>query len=145
MKINMNMQRNLYKIGFVLITLLTGLFANNKAIAQKKDMLIRISEIEIYPEHLTAYKVILQEEAEASMKLEAGVVAIFPMYQKEDSTQIRIVEIYNGNKAYQSHLKTPHFLKYKTMTLKMVKALKLIDMDAIDPASMKLIFRKLKN
>ena len=51
--------------------------------------------------------------------------------------------MYKDNNAYQAHLKTPHFLKYKTSTLKMVKSLKLIDMDTIDPESMKMLFRKM--
>lgn len=111
--------------------------------AQKKDMMVRISEIEIYPEYLSEYLAILKEESSASVKLEPGVLAIFPMYQKTDSTQVRILEIYNDNNAYQSHLKTPHFQKYKTTTIKMVKSLKLVDMNTIDPESMKMLFRKM--
>lgn len=111
--------------------------------AQKKDMMVRLSEIEIYPEYLSEYKAILQEESSASVNLEPGVLAIFPMYQKNDSTQVRILEIYNDNNAYQSHLKTPHFQKYKTTTSKMVKSLKLVDMNTIDPESMKILFRKM--
>ena len=38
---------------------------------------------------------------------------------------------------------TPHFLKYKTTTLKMVKSLRLIDMEAIDTDTMREIFSKL--
>lgn len=115
----------------------------NDMSAQKKDMMVRLSEIEIYPEYLSEYLSILKEESSASVKLEPGVLAIFPMYQKNDSTQVRIIEIYNDNNAYQSHLKTPHFQKYKTTTLKMVKSLKLVDMNTIDPESMKMLFRKM--
>ena len=107
-------------------------------------MIIRISEIEIDFSYLEEYNKILKEEAEASIRLEPGVISIFPMYTKENPNQIRILEIYANKKAYESHLKTPHFLKYKTTTLKMVKSLKLIDMEAIDPATMKKIFIKSK-
>ena len=112
--------------------------------AQKKDLMVRIAEIEIFSEYVSDYKLILKEESSASVKLEPGVLAIFPMYQKNDSTQIKIIEIYQDNEAYQSHLKTPHFQKYKTSTIKMVKSLKLIDMNTIDPESMKILFRKIK-
>jgi quinol monooxygenase YgiN len=108
------------------------------------DMMVRISEIEIVPQHLEEYKSILKDEAAASVKIEPGVVAIFPMYQQESPTQIRIVEIYRDSAAYQSHLKTPHFQHYKTSTLKMVKSLKLVDMKAIDSETMLEIFSKLK-
>lgn len=133
------------KLPFVFFIVLFGVAACHTAFAQKNEMLIRISEIEIYPESLLAYKAILREEAEASVRLEPGVISIFPMYQQEDSTQIRILEIYANREAYQSHIKSPHFQKYKTSTLAMVKSLQLIDMDAIDPKTMKRIFSKLKD
>src|SRR5688500_16710889 len=72
---------------------------------QKTAMLVRISEIEIHRDSLPAYKAILKEEAEASVRLEPGVISIFPMYQQKDSTQIRILEIYANKEAYQSHIK----------------------------------------
>ncbi len=107
------------------------------------EMMVRISEIEIIPEYLSEYNSILKEEAAASVKLEPGVIAIFPMFQKETPAQIRIIEIYANKAAYQNHLKTPHFQHYKTTTLKMVKTLKLVDMDSIDRETMQQIFRKL--
>ena len=122
------------------------LFACSTNSAQTKDeMMIRISEIEIDSIYLREYNNILQEEARASVQLEPGVIAIYPMYQKENPEQIRILEIYANRQAYESHLKTPHFQKYKTGTLKMVKSLKLTDMTNIDPKTMVEIFRKIKH
>jgi quinol monooxygenase YgiN len=128
----------------IFLTILTLTTAGNlKAVAQQKEMMIRISEIEIDPVYLEEYKAILKEEAAASVELERGVIAIFPMYQKETPTQIRILEMYANKAGYEQHLKTSHFQKYKTTTLKMVKALKLVDMEAMDAATMTKIFRKL--
>jgi alkylhydroperoxidase/carboxymuconolactone decarboxylase family protein YurZ/quinol monooxygenase YgiN len=107
------------------------------------DMMVRISEIEIIPEYLDEYKTILNKESSESVKLEAGVIAIYPMFQKENPIQIRIIEIYANQKAYKSHLQTPHFQHYKTTTLKMIKSLKLVDMTALDPEMMTLIFDKI--
>ena len=118
-------------------------FAFINVSAQTKDMMIRISEIEIDSNYLKEYNSILQEESRASVQLEAGVIAIYPLYKKENPTQIRILEIYANRKAYEAHLKTPHFQKYKTTTLKMVKSLKLVDMDNIDSQTMAEIFRKM--
>lgn len=117
---------------------------NNIVYAQQQKVMVRISEIEIYPQHLDEYKTILKHEAEASVRLEKGVIAIFPMSQKDNPTQLRILEIYRDQQAYQSHLKTGHFLKYKTTTLQMVKSLKLVDMDALDLETATQIFIKLK-
>lgn len=107
-------------------------------------MMIRISEIGIKSEYLDEYLSILKEESKASMELESGVISIYPMYQKENPTEIRILEIYADRKAYESHLETPHFKHYKTTTLKMVNSLKLIDMNAIDRETMPMIFNKIK-
>jgi quinol monooxygenase YgiN len=124
------------------VTLLLSLLTSYSCFSQTEGMLFRISEIEIYQDSLQQYKAILKEEAEASLRLEPGVISIFPMFQKKDSTQIRILEIYASKEAYQAHIKSPHFLKYKTSTLKMVKSLVLNDMEAIDPETLTLMFKK---
>jgi len=116
---------------------------NNTAYAQQQEKMVRISEIEIQPQHLEEYKLILKHEAAASVRLEKGVIAIFPMFQKENPTQVRILEVYSDQQAYQSHLKTEHFLKYKATTLHMVRSLKLVDMEALDLETATQIFIKL--
>ena len=107
------------------------------------DMIIRISEIKIEPKYLEEYIAILKEEAEASVRLENGVIAIYPMFQKRQTNEIRILEIYANREAYEAHLKTPHFQHYKTSTLKMVKSLNLVDMNALDAETMPRIFKKM--
>lgn len=107
-------------------------------------MMVRIAEIEVDSNYIEEYITILKKEAAESIKLEPGVLCIYPMFQKENPTQFRLLEIYENEAAYQTHLKTPHFLHYKTSTLNMVTSLKLIDMEAIDEASMPAIFKKMK-
>ncbi|SDF22361.1 Quinol monooxygenase YgiN [Pricia antarctica] len=122
----------------------SGLAQVSDDATRHENMMVRIAALEIFPEYLEEYKAILKEESEASVRLEPGVICIYPMYQKEYPSQIRLLEIYADTNAYQSHLKTPHFLKYKTATLKMVKSLELIDMQAMDPEYMPAIFTKLE-
>ena len=135
---------NVPKATLPFLILVLIMFSYLSASAQQKELMVRIAEIEIDTAYLEAYQAILEEEAAASVKLEPGVIAIFPMYQKENPALVRILEIYANKVAYEQHLKTAHFQKYKTTTLNMVKSLKLIDMEAIDEASMPIIFRKLK-
>jgi quinol monooxygenase YgiN len=137
-------QKMVYKTAFLLLFTMGMIFSCTNSFAQQKEMMVRLAEIEIFPADLEEYNAILKEEAAASVKLEPGVLCIFPMYQKESPTQIRLLEIYANREAYESHLKTPHFQHYKTSTLKMVKSLKLIDMNAMNPQTMAEIFRKLK-
>jgi quinol monooxygenase YgiN len=132
------------KLLVAFLILMATLVNHKTASAQDNEMIVRISEIEIDSNYLAEYKAILKEEAEASVRLEPGVISIFPMYQKDNPTSVRILEIYASREAYESHLKTPHFQKYKTTTLKMVKSLTLIDMEALDAETMTTIFRKMK-
>ena len=105
-------------------------------------MIVRLAEIEVYPEHLKEYLEFANEVDRLSMEREPGVVCLFPMQSAEDSTKIRILEIYASEEAYQQHLKTDHFQKYKQGTLHMVKNLNLPTMKPLDPETMKLIFKK---
>lgn len=133
---------------FILSTVLLSNSCNEKNQTKDKfksgEMMIRISEIEIDSDFLDQYITILKEESEASIRLEPGVISIYPMYQRDTPTEIRILEIYANKEAYESHLQTPHFKHYKTATLGMVKSLKLIDMEAIDSATMPKIFNKIR-
>ena len=105
-------------------------------------MIVRLAEIEVYPQYLKEYIAYADEVDRASVEQEPGVICLFPMQSAEDSTQIRILEIYASETAYQQHLKTTHFQRYKTGTAHMVKSLELPTMQPLDPETMKLIFRK---
>lgn len=120
----------------------TVLLSSSVGADAKAERMVRLSEIEVAAGDLAAYRAILKEEAEASVRLEPGVIAIFPMLQKEHPTQVRILEIYASRAAYESHLQTPHFQRYKTSTLSMVKSLRLIDMDELDERAVAQVFRK---
>ena len=110
--------------------------------AGQGDLIVRVAEIEVYPEYLREYLTYANEVDRLSVEREPGVICLFPMQSIEDSTQIRILEIYASEEAYQSHLKTEHFQKYKQGTLHMVKSLRLPTMQPLDPETMKLIFCK---
>ena len=106
------------------------------------NMIVRIAEIEVYPQYMKEYLAFANEVDRLSIEREPGVICLYPMQSAEDSCQIRILEIYASDEAYQQHLKTDHFQKYKQGTLHMVKDLKLPTMKPLDPKTMKLIFKK---
>ncbi len=109
---------------------------------QEGKMIVRLAEIEVYPAYLQEYLSYANEVDRLSVEREPGVICLFPMQSAEDSTRINILEIYASDAAYQQHLKTEHFQKYKQGTLHMVKSLKLPTMQPLDPKTMKLIFKK---
>ena len=116
--------------------------ARPAADASHGKMIVRIAEIEVYPDYLEEYLSFANEVDRLSVEREPGVICLFPMQSAEDSTQIRILEIYASESAYQQHLKTDHFQKYKQGTMHMVKSLRLPSMSPLDPETMKLIFSK---
>jgi len=149
----MAMKRKLFLMLFALVLSITAVAQetifpvkftapNFTSPIKHETMIVRLAEIEVYPEHLQEYLKFANEVDRQSVEREPGVVCLFPMQSAEDSTQIRILEIYASEEAYQSHIKTEHFQKYKQGTMHMVKSLKLPTMRPLDPETMKLIFNK---
>ena len=128
--------------------MLTGCVSCGVANQQTKEkceenmFVVRIAEIEVYPEWLEAYLAAAGTVGAESVAKEPGVICIFPMQKKESPTSIRIVEIYRSEEAYKAHLATPHFRKYKEGTPHMIKSLKLVPMQPLDESGMKQIFIK---
>ena len=114
---------------FLLTGLLTiiGFYSN----AQSSNRMYRIAKIKVDVNQLSAYKVALQEQMNAAIKLEPGVLSYTAVADKKDPTQITILEVYASQEAYQSHILTAHFKKYKGTVKDMVLALELIDAELV--------------
>ena len=68
-----------------------------KPLVEKPDvtkMLVRIAEIEVYPQYLSEYLAFANEVDRLSVEREPGVICLFPMQSAENPTLIRILEIY---------------------------------------------------
>ena len=98
-----------------------------------ENNLVRLSRITVDPDRLDAYNAFLKEEIEASMRLEPGVLTLYATAEKDAPHKVTILEIYADRSAYENHLKTPHFQKYKQGTLSMVKELELVDVKPLIP------------
>lgn len=98
-----------------------------------ENNLVRLSKIVVDPDQLDAYNAFLKEEIEASMRLEPGVLTLYATAEKDPPNRVTILEIYANHAAYESHLKTPHFQKYKQGTLDMVQQLELVDVNPLIP------------
>ncbi|WP_312698419.1 putative quinol monooxygenase [Sphingobacterium mizutaii] len=134
-----------YLLGFILVFSFGNLFSQEKSVdlsGNKQIHLVRIAEIEVIPEYWEEYKEIVLYGARESVEKEEGVISIFPMEIQAEKYKIRILEIYRDQKAYENHIKSKHFQHYKTSTLKMIKDLKLVDMNALDVGLIKKIFIK---
>jgi quinol monooxygenase YgiN len=122
----MNAKRFLL-VGASVLTLCLVCVYGSVLTMQKQDPLVRIAELEIDPAQLENYKAMLKEEIEISIRVEPGVLTLYAVAEKENPTRIRIFETYASVEAYQAHLETPHFKKYKVGAQAMVKSLKLVE------------------
>ena len=93
---------------------------------ERQEQYVQIAEIEIDPAQLEAYKVAVAEHAETAIREEAGVLVLYAVSEKDNPTRVRVFEVYASTEAYRAHLEAPHFKKYKVVTEKMVKSLKLV-------------------
>ncbi len=102
------------------------------AVAQEtQGQYVQVAEIEIDPAQMEAYKAAVREQIEAAVRTEPGVLVLYAVSDKNDPTHVRVFEIYRDTDAYKAHLQSVHFKKYKTTTEKMVKSLKLVQVDPI--------------
>lgn len=93
--------------------------------------IVRIAELEIDPVQLDTYNALLSEEIEASVRLEPGVLMLHAVALTDAPEKIRLLEVYADEDAYQAHLATPHFRRYKTLTASMVRSLRLVPVTPI--------------
>jgi quinol monooxygenase YgiN len=96
------------------------------AAQEQQEQYIQIAEIEIDPAQLEDYKAAVREHIETAIRVEPGVLVLYSVSEKDNPTHIRVFEIYASIEAYRAHLEAPHFKKYKAVTEKMVKSLKLV-------------------
>lgn len=93
--------------------------------------MVRLAKLVIDAQKLEEYKAALSEEITTSLDDESGVINLYAVFEKNNPTELTILEIYADSASYASHLKTPHFLKYKNETKDMVKSLELAEVEPL--------------
>ena len=102
-----------------------GIVQRIERLEKDNQLVVQIAELKIDSTQLEPYLELLQEGIRTSVKEEPGVLTLYAMADKDHPNRITVVEIYENQKAYESHIKSPHFLKYKNGTIKMVDSLQL--------------------
>ena len=116
----------------ILFTLI--LLFSNTTMAQEKIQMVRLAKIKVDPLQLDKYNTALKEQMTTAVRVEPGVLTYYAVADKSDPSHITILEIYADTTAYQSHLTTIHFKKYKETVKNMVKSLELVDVNLIASA-----------
>lgn len=88
---------------------------------------VRLAELEIDPAQMERFNAAIREGVATAVRVEPGVLALYAVVEKDLPNRVRVFEMYTDEAAYQKHLQTPHFRKFRDTTDKMVKSRKLLD------------------
>ena len=99
-----------------------GIAERIQQLTKDNDLIVQIAELEIDSTQLKTYIEFLQEGILTSVKEEPGVLTLYAMADRDKPNRITVVEIYESQEAYNSHIASPHFLKYKNGTMNPYKA-----------------------
>lgn len=99
------------------------------------DGIVRLSKIEVYPQFLDEYMKYAVEVGEISLRTEPGILTMYAVSEKENPCMVTILETYASREAYEKHIASEHFQKYKQGTLHMVKSLVLSDQMPLNSAN----------
>src|SRR4051794_3996432 len=88
---------------------------------------VRIAELQIDPAQAEAFAAATREVGQASVRLEEGCLVLYAVAEKDNPAFVRVFEIYRDPAAYQAHVQTPHFQKFRSTTEAMVRSRKLLD------------------
>ena len=126
-------------LGFLILSCSMRQEANIAGMCEKDAMsadgIVRLSKIEVYPQHLDEYMKYAVEVGEVSLRTEPGVLTMYAVQDKENPCLVTILETYSSKDAYEKHIASAHFQKYKKGTLHMVKSLQLCDQTVLNPAN----------
>ena len=119
----------------VLLVTLFSCFCGVAMAEALQDRYVRVAELEIDSAQVDAFAAAIREVGQASVRLEDGCLVLYAVADKGNSSRVRVLEIYRDPAAYQAHLLTPHFKKFRATTDAIVKSRKLIDATPISLAT----------
>jgi quinol monooxygenase YgiN len=99
--------------------------------AHSQDLFIRLIKIEIDSNNIKNFHELASTVMLPGLKKEPGVLVMYAVAEKNRPTHISILEVYANSAAYEKHLKTSHFLQYKTASARMIKSMELVDVKSI--------------
>ncbi len=82
---------------------------------------VRWSELEIAPAWSDTFKSLGEENVRETRRTEPGVLAFYSASEKDRPNHIHVLEIYADTNAYQIHLQSPHFQRFRDATGQMVR------------------------
>ena len=88
---------------------------------------VRVADIEVDPAQREAFISAVKEEMDESVRVEPGVLALYAVAEKDSPSRLRFFEVYADEAAYDAHLQSPHFRKYRATTETMIRTRVLVE------------------
>jgi quinol monooxygenase YgiN len=108
-------------------SVLTLCFSGAAGAQEARQPYVRLAELEIDPAQMEHFNAAIREGVRTAVRVEPDVLALYAVAEKDHPNRVRVFEMYTDEAAYQKHLQTPHFRKFRDVTNKMVKSRKLLD------------------
>jgi quinol monooxygenase YgiN len=93
----------------------------------KATPFVRVADIEVDPAQREAFISAVKEEMDESLRVESGVLALYAVAEKDSPSRLRFFEVYADEAAYEAHLQSPHFRKYRATTEQMIRSRSLVE------------------
>ena len=93
----------------------------------KPTPFVRVADIEVDPAQREAFISAVREEMDESIQVESGVLALYAVAEKDSPSRLRFFEVYADEAAYDAHLQSPHFRKYRATTEQMIRSRALVE------------------
>jgi quinol monooxygenase YgiN len=77
---------------------------------------VLVVELEIDPAHLEQFKAAIKENGEAAVREEPGCRSFNAVFEKDNLTRVRLLEVYDNADAFKAHQESSHFKKYDATT-----------------------------
>lgn len=83
---------------------------------------VRIAQLRIDPAQIEPFKAAAAAVGRASIAEEPGCLALYAVADQDDVSHVTVFEIYRDEAAYQAHVRSAHFLHFRSVTDAMVQS-----------------------
>ena len=77
--------------------------------------------IEVYPDHLEAFRAAMMENARASLRDEVGCHRFDVAFDAKRPEAIMLYELYSDAAAFETHMSMPHYAQFQELAGPMVR------------------------
>lgn len=104
---------------------------NELETASIEKLVIRLVKIELDSNSIKDFYTLATRVMLPNVKKEAGVLIMYSVAEKLNPALVTILEVYRDEDSYNHHLTTPHFLRYRAESQKMIRSVKFIDVEPV--------------